>query len=500
MLRVLPDKKVQPDIIEILAPAMWFLPEAILLTEAASGVGQIIFSNEAFQQLTGFAPEEIKGQDMTFLRGPETAPAVFEELMQSCANAEAAPLELVLHRKDRTAFFDRVTRKKVVAGERAFCIQVHTDISRQKEVEDLLILAQRREAASHLVSGITHDFNNLLTAIMVYTGLMASKTDGDGQLGRYIDEIHAAAQRGAELVTQLLDVERQEAAEPVLLEPGKLVREMHDLMQRVLGEHILLRIEAESGLASIRASQGRLQQVLLNLGINARDAMPNGGDLVIRVASMQLEAGSPDFPDAKAGDYVLLAVTDTGAGMDAQTAASIFKPFFTTKERGKGSGLGLFTVATIVKQLMGHVQVESAPGQGTAFRILLPAESEATPAPRATLLVLEPVDRSLGAILSAKGYQLLFAETVEEALRIANSHPGAIEMLIAGPMNDRPGDRDQIDEIVKARPGIKVVWKHTKELNSRAERVPPGLAVVVSETAVSEILLRKIEELLNQPS
>jgi len=470
--------------------------------EATSGVGRIIFSNEAFQQLTGFALEEIRGQDMRFLRGPETAPAVFEELMQNCATAEAAPVELVLHRKDQTGFFDRVTRKRVVVGERAFCIQVHTDISRQKEVENLLILAQRRETASHLVSGITHDFNNLLTAIMVYTGLMASKTDSDAQLSRYIDEIHAAAQRGAELVTQLLDVERQEVAEPVLLDPGELVRELHDLMQRVLGEHIKLRIEAESGLASIRASQGRLQQVLLNLGINARDAMPMGGDLVIRLANVQLEAASPDFPDVKAGNYVLFSVTDTGAGMEAETAASIFKPFFTTKERGKGSGLGLFTVATIVKQLMGHIQVESAPGQGTTFRILLPvaAGSEATPASRATLLLIEPVDRSLGAILSAKGYQLLFAETVEEALRIASSHPGVIEMMIAGPMHDHPGGRNQIAEIVKIRPRMKVLWKNANEVNSRAERVPPGPAVVLTETAASEMLLRKIEELLNQPS
>ncbi|MBZ5524699.1 MAG: PAS domain-containing protein [Acidobacteriia bacterium] len=493
---------MQSDITELLSSALRFLPEAVTLTEASDGVERIYFVNEAFEQLTGFALEEIKGQDMMFLQGPETDQPTFERLLHGSVAQESSPLELILYRKNRTAFVDRVSLRRIVSAKAAFCVQVHSDISRQKEVENLLILSQKREAAGLLVSGITHDFNNLLTAIMVYSGLMASKTYGDSQLSRYIDEIHAAAQRGAELVTQLLDVERQEAAEPVLLDPGELVLEMRDLMQRVLGEHIRLRIERADRLATIKAPQGRLQQVLLNLGINARDAMPMGGNLVLRLANVTLKGESADFPEAPAGDYVLLSVTDTGTGMDAETIASIFKPFFTTKARGKGSGLGLFTVETIVKQIGGHIHVESALGEGTTFRILLPANAgvEATPASQATLLIMEPADHSLSAILSAKGYRILFAATVDEALRVANSHPGVIEIMIASQTKDRESGPDLVSEIRKIRPMMKVLLKCEDEVNSRAESFPPGQADFLTEIATPATLVRKIEELLNQPS
>lgn len=470
-----------------------------MLTAAVDGLEKIAFANEAFEILTGFALEEIKGRDMTFLLGPETDHPMFDRMLHRSVTQESTPLELILYRKDRSAFLDRVTMRSAVSGAAEFSIQVHSDISRQKEIENLLILSQKREAAGLLVSGITHDFNNLLTAIMVYSGLLASKTYGDSQLSRYIDEIHAAAQRGAELVTQLLDLERQEAAEPVPLHARELVFEMRDLMQRVLGEHVRLRIESEERLATIRAPQGRLQQVLLNLGINARDAMPQGGSLVIRLANLRLRAASADFPEAHPGDYVSLSVTDNGTGMDAETVASIFKPFFTTKARGQGSGLGLFTVETIVKQIGGHIHVESAPGQGSTFRILLPAspEGEATPGSQPTLLLMEPVDHSLSALLSAKGYRVLFATTVDEALRIAKSHPGVIEIMIAGQLKDRASGKDLAAEIRKIRPLMKVL-KCEEDVNSRAESFPPGQTGLLTETSTPAMLVRKIEELLNQ--
>ena len=475
-----------------------------MLTEAVSGMDRIRFVNDAFQQLTGFALGEIQGRDMSFLQGPETDPQVFERLLRGseAETAEASPLELVLYRKDRSVFLDRMSLRRAVWGTGSFCVQVHSDVSRQKEVENLLILAQKREAAGHLVSGITHDFNNLLTAIMVYSGLMASKTQGDAQLSRYIDEIHAAAQRGAELVTQLLDIERQETAEPMLLDPGELVREMRDLMQRVLGEHIRLRIEKGARLARIRAPQGRLQQVLLNLGINARDAMPMGGELLIQVANARAGGEGPDVSEGRGGDFVALTVTDSGTGMTEETVASIFKPFFTTKARGKGSGLGLFTVDTIVKQIGGHIHVDSALGRGTTFRILLPvaSEAEATPASPATLLLLEPADHSLGATLSAKGYRILFATTLEEARQIANSYPGVIEIMIVGQTRDGVSGPDLAAEIHKIRPMTKVLLTREEELNSQAVRFPLGRGGFFIETVASATLFRRIEELLNQPA
>jgi len=364
---------------EHLASAIRFLPEAVALTKTSAGMERISFANESFQQLTGYTFEEMQGRDMTLLQGPETDPASLRRLLCPPANEESWQLELVLYRKDGAPFWDKVSVRGFPSGDNVCHVQTHTDITRRKELENLLILSQKREAAGHLVSGISHDFNNLLTAIMAYTGLMTSRVSGDSQIARYIHEIQAAAQRGAQLVTQLLDLERQDTAEPVEVDPGELAEGMHDLMQRVLGENIRLRIEKQGPPGRIRAPLGRLQQVLLNLGINARDAMPAGGDLIFRLTTVKLDAESAaGYRGATEGEYVLLSVSDNGAGMDAETLSHIFKPFFTTKGRGKGSGLGLFTVDTIIRLIGGYLAVESAPGRGTTFRILLPVAGEFT--------------------------------------------------------------------------------------------------------------------------
>lgn len=362
---------------EELASAIRFLPEAVALTTTFADMERISFANESFQQLTGYTFEDMQGRDMTLLQGPETEPAALHRLLCPPAEEQSWQVELVLYRKDGVPFWDKVSVRRFSSGDKVCHVQTHTDITRRKEMENLLILSQRREAAGHLVSGISHDFNNLLTAIMAYTGLMMSRVPGDSQITRYIHEIQAAAQRGAALVTQLLDLERQDTAEPVEMDPGEMAEGIHDLMQRVLGENIRLRIEKEGRPARIRAPLGRLQQVLLNLGINARDAMPAGGDLIFHLSTMRLDAESAaGYRGATEGDYVLLAVSDNGAGMDAETLSHIFKPFFTTKGRGKGSGLGLFTVDTIVRGMGGYLAVESVPGRGTTFRILLPIVGE----------------------------------------------------------------------------------------------------------------------------
>ena len=363
-------------ILELMASSLRFLPEAVLLTETRSGLHEVKFANEAFQRLTGHSSKEIEGQDMKFLQGPETDAKVFQRLFTPMDNLGVSPVEVLLYRKDGTSFWDRVTTRALPDAP-DWCVYVHSDITWQKEIESRLMLSQKREIASHLVSGITHDFNNLLTAIMVYSGLMAAKVHSDPQLQRYLDEIQLAAQRGSQLVTQFLDLARKESAQPVSIRPAEVIREMQDLLVRLLGEEIFLSFDLKAPLARIQAPLGRLQQVLLNLCVNARDAMPGGGHLTIRLECMSLESRRGGlFPGALPGHYVHLSVTDTGAGMDAETCANLFKPFFTTKAKGKGTGLGLFTVHTIVKQMGGHIRVESELGKGTTFGLLLPAEPE----------------------------------------------------------------------------------------------------------------------------
>jgi two-component system, cell cycle sensor histidine kinase and response regulator CckA len=253
-----------------------------------------------------------------------------------------------------------------------FRLQVHSDVTHHKEIEERFILAQKREATSHLMSGLAHDFNNLLTAILVYSGLMAPKVKGDAQLQRYVEEVHNSAQRASQLVAQLLTLGR-ETGEPEMVDLHELVEENSDLLKRVLGEDIRLKLEADPNLKEVRAHPGRIQQVLLNLAINARDAMPGGGELLIHLSNQSPDDAPPSSPRT----YVLLLVRDTGAGMDSETLANIFKPFFSTKGKDEGTGLGLFVVRTIVEQYDGRISVESEPGKGTSFKILLPAVSNA---------------------------------------------------------------------------------------------------------------------------
>jgi len=366
---------VDREITEVLALGLKFLSEAVLLTETQSGLETVIFVNQAFERLSGYSLEELRERGLMLLRGSETDRQALRGLLHPSFVAEAAPLDIVLYKKDGTPFRDRVKVSTVETANKQYRVQVHSDVTQQKEIEKRFILAQKREATRHLVSGLVHDFNNLLTAILVYSGLMAPKVKGDAQLQRYVDEVHNSAERGGQLVAQLLNLGR-EASEPEMVDLRELVEENSDLLKRVLREDILLSIHAGPNLKRVRVHPGRIQQVLLNLAINARDAMPVGGELSIQLSNGEYPA-SAIHTSSVPRSYVRLSVRDTGVGMDSETLTNIFKPFFTTKSKDKGTGLGLFVVRTIVEQYEGRIDTESEPGKGTTFTILLPAESRA---------------------------------------------------------------------------------------------------------------------------
>ena len=363
-------KRVEQDINQVLASAMLYLPEAVLLTEPASS--QILFLNPAFQRLTGYSLEELQARGLDVLRGPETDPSTLDRLLHPSAVDESTAFDLVVYRKGSVPFWDHVSIRLASIEGRVYCLQTHANITQQHEMEQHFILSQRREATNHLVSGLAHDFNNLLTAILVYSGLMAPKVANDRQVGHFLDEIRGAAQSGAQLVSELMNLGRQDPAEPETLDLRELVDESAELLKRVLGEDIQLKVVADVHPNKVRVHPGRLQQILLNLAINSRDAMPQGGELLIRWSSQYVEPCS-QCQELVRGNYVVLLVIDTGVGMGAETCSKIFQPFFTTKSRDKGTGLGLFTVKRIVEQYGGGIMVESAPGKGTAFKILLPA-------------------------------------------------------------------------------------------------------------------------------
>jgi len=357
------------EITEVLTSAVQFLSEAVLLTEIQAGLETAIFVNQAFERLTGFSMEDLRGRDLTMLQGPETEN--LDRLLHPPSAECGSTLEMVLYRKDGTSFRDRVLVRQLRRGEKSYGLQVHVDVTQQTEMEKQFILAQKREATGHLVSGLAHDFNNLLTAILVYCGLIAPRIKDDAQISHYLDEVRGSAEQGAQLVAELMNLGREDVAEPKIVDLRELVEETSQMLKRVVGEDIRLTVVAAPDLHEVRVHPGRIQQVLLNLGINAKDAMSRGGELNIRLNNQ--EVSSSIVHELAPGCYVQLLVSDTGTGMNAETLRNIFKPFFSTKGKGKGTGLGLFTARTIVEQYRGRIGVETELGKGTSFSILLPA-------------------------------------------------------------------------------------------------------------------------------
>jgi CheY-like chemotaxis protein len=303
-------------------------------------------------------------------------------------------------------------------------------------------------------------------------------------------------------VAQLLDLQREEMVDEQLVDLGDLVAEMRDLLKRVLGEAIRFSIRAEPRLARVRVHPARIQQVLLNLGINARDAMPDGGDLAIRLSNLKLdESNLASSPGASPGQYVLMEISDTGKGMDAPTLSQIFRPFFTTKAKGKGTGLGLFTVNTIVKQWGGNVGVVSETGRGSTFRILLPvpAGAEAAPDESPTLLLVEDEEllrRSVEAALELHGFKVLSAATADEAVRIASGYSGEIALILTDLIMPGRSGMELAQEIRQERPAMKVLFMSGYSHDSRVH--DPEVSNFFRKPFSAGALVARIGELLQE--
>lgn len=495
------------EINQVLASAVQFLPEAVLLTEIdlASGSEKVIFVNQAFAGLSGYSLTDLSEKGLSLLQGPRTDAARLNSLLQH-SHEEREQADIFLYRKDGNPFWDRISVRRVRIANKLYHIQLHLDVTQEKETEARFILSQKRETTSHLVSGLAHDFNNLLTAIMVYCGLFASKLRGDPQLQRYLDEIRTAAEHGAQLVAQLLNLGREDAAEPEMVDLRELAEQSCDLLKRIVGEDIRLTLESDPDLRKVRVHPGRIQRVILNLATNSRDAMPRGGDLVLRFLNQEVES-CPIFPDAPPGSYVLMVISDTGSGMDEETRANLFKPFFSTKEKGHGTGLGLFTAHTIVEQYDGRIAATSNPGQGTTFHILLPAAAETERiSSSATILLVEDDDvvrRSLHATLSLRGYNILPAASADEALQLSLTQSSQIHLLLTDFVMPNLNGAELAREIQRLRPGIKVLFMSGYSNDPRRTAGGPRIEYegtnFLKKPFTPALLVEKIEELLNQP-
>jgi PAS domain S-box-containing protein len=314
-------------------------------------------------------------------------------------------------------------------------IVVNRDITERRDLERQLVLSQRLEAVGRLSGGVAHDFNNLLGVIIGYSEALQQSIPEEDALREPIDEIQKAGQRAAVLTQQLLAFSRKQVLEPKILDLNAIIRDMQKMLHRLIGEDIELTVDAGAELGKVKADPGQIEQVVLNLAVNARDAMPRGGELKIETRNAKLtEQDSRRHRYVTPGDYVMLKVSDNGVGMDAETQAHVFEPFFTTKEKGKGTGLGLATVYGIVKQSGGYIWLESSPGRGARFRIFPPrteateepqgAEDQGIPQPHRTrtILLVEDEDslrKLTRATLVRAGYTVLEACEAAQAMELA---------------------------------------------------------------------------------
>jgi signal transduction histidine kinase len=401
-------------------------------------------------------------------------------------------------------------------------IGIAIDISARKELEAELRQSQKMEAIGRLAGGVAHDFNNLLTSILGGSSLVLERLgDGDGGGVRAeIEEIQASAERAASLTQQLLAFSRRQVVEPRILDLNELAANTGKMLERLLGEEIRLELTLDPTVGSIRADEGQLSQVLINLAVNARDAMPGGGTIRISTSTLHIAKArrrSDSHPGLEMPDgrYSVLTVSDTGAGMDEATLAHIFEPFFTTKEKGKGTGLGLATVYGIVSQSGGYVTADSVVGRGSTFRILLPSlDASATSAPLKgeptgaegrgeTILLVEDeaaVRDLVEAALGDRGYRTLSAADAEEALRLEREHTGTIDLLITDVVMRGMRGPELAQRIRELRPTVRVLYMSGYPDNALGDRgiLDGGTAFLQKPFKVSA-LGAKVAEVLRHP-
>ncbi len=423
--------------------------------------------------------------------------------------------ELEVYRKDRSKMWLSMNVRairdgKIIVGyEGSF-----EDISQRKLLEEQFRQSQKMEAVGRLAGGVAHDFNNAIGVITGYSELLQLKLKPGDPLHKYADEIGKAGQRAASLTRQLLAFSRKQVIQPVLLDLNVVVGEMDKMLRRLIGEDIEVNFSRAPKLAAIKADPGQIEQILMNLAVNARDAMPKGGKLFIQTANIELdETYSLQHAYVEEGSYVMLSFSDTGCGMDKHIQAKIFDPFFTTKEPGKGTGLGLSTVYGIVKQNGGYVWVYSEPGKGATFRIYFPqvegaanhhnraAQQSQPPHGTETVLLVEdeyPLRELARTCLESGGYKVLAVPNGNAALGMVKQYPEHIDLLFTDVIMPGMSGRDLAGEITQLRPGIRVLFMsgYTNDLIAQYGVLSPD-TLLLEKPFTLYSLLSKVNQALH---
>jgi two-component system, cell cycle sensor histidine kinase and response regulator CckA len=491
------------------------LPDAVYIVDAA---GRITFANAALERLTGYPRGELLGQSSMIFYEPSLAP-LFAERRRRALRGEAVPphLDAEIVRKDGGRLLAELSvANLVLEGRIVGRIGIIRDVTERRHLAARLSQVQKTEALGRLAGGIAHDFNNLLQVILGYGEILSHRLSPKHPLARHTQEVVKAAERAAALTQQLLLFSRQQTLQLQPVDINAVIGAMEMMLRRLTGEAIVLITKLSPSLGYIKADPGKLEQVLLNLAVNACDAMPQGGQLTIETTHLEASGMSvPQSLNRLPGRYVRLIVRDTGCGMDADTQSHLFEPFFTTKGPGKATGLSLATVYGIVTQSGGYITVESAPGQGTMFMLDFPEFADeardggtvempsGVPAGAETILVVEdeaPVRKLLCEALHLAGYTILEASHGVEALHLSAQHDGPIHLLVTDVV--MPGMRgpEVAQRLTSADPAMKVLFisGYAPDAMPHQDRLDPEVAFLQKPFTPDE-LAHKVREILDAP-
>jgi PAS domain S-box-containing protein len=427
-------------------------------------------TNAAASQLYGYTADEFRQLQLTDIQTNEETDSFLAGL-----NSPARMVPLPWHHRAKSGRMIEVeiAAHEIEYGGRKAQLAVILDVTGRRQLEDQLRQAQKMEAVGMLAGGIAHDFNNLLTIINGYAQLILNTLNPIDPHRHSVEQIMKAGERAAALTKQLLAFSRRQVLQPRVLDVNKLVGNASTMLQRLIGEDIELRLVLTPNVGRVSADPGQIEQVMMNLAVNARDAMPKGGTLVVETANVQLdEHYTASHISLKPGPYVLLAVSDTGTGMDEATRARLFEPFFTTKMAGQGTGLGLSTVFGIVRQSGGSVEVYSEPGRGTSVKVYLPridqpvaveSEKQKKRATRGTETILVAEDdemvRSLvRETLEREGYRVVEASDPAQVRKLAEQHKGQFHLLITDVVMPKINGRELAQQLLRMWPDLKVLY------------------------------------------
>jgi PAS domain S-box-containing protein len=491
--------------------------------------GAILKANPVAQKVLGLTFDELSRrfvggfESETFWEDGRICAAQDHPVSRCLATHQAQPATtLGVRRADGRMAWAIFTANPVSdpeTGQMTGAVVTFLDITERKHLEEQLRQSQKMEAIGRLAGGIAHDFNNLLTAIIGYSQLLLSRLEAGNPMQEELEEIKKAGERAASLTRQLLAFSRKELLQPQVLDLNDLVANLDKMLRRLIGEDIELVTIFGPRLELVEADPAQLEQVVLNLVVNARDAMPQGGKIVIETTNLELdEAYAQQHVAVSPGRYVMLAVSDHGCGMNAETLKHIFEPFYTTKHHAEGTGLGLSTVYGVVKQSGGNVWVYSEEGQGTTFKVYLPqvnpvldirkteALSTAVVGGTETVLLAEDeklVRKFVRSILESNGYTVLEAQHGSEALRLALQHPGPIHLLLTDMVMPLMDGKLLAQRMLGLRPGIRVLYMSGYSENAVVHHgvLESGMAFIEKPFTV-ERLARKVREALDggQPS